>query len=87
MVGAHQPHKVVALSEIKGYPGPGSLTWHPVRATLGVRAFGCNAYTARKVGDDVVEPHTEAPGTYVFIPDSDSHRLTEALAKLETPPL
>jgi hypothetical protein len=111
MVGAHQPHKVVALSEIKGYPGPGSLTWHPVRATLGVGAFGCNAYTARKVGDDVVEPHTEAPetpqereqpelmheelyfvatrratftvdgethdaaaGTYVFIPDPDSHR-------------
>jgi hypothetical protein len=30
-----------------------------VRLTLGVRAFGCNAYTAGEVGQDVVEPHTE----------------------------
>src|SRR5207342_1546622 len=36
-----------------------SLTWHPVRFTLGVRAFGCNAYTAGEAGQDVVEPHTE----------------------------
>ena len=27
--------------------------------TLGIRAFGCNAYVAGKKGDDVVEPHTE----------------------------
>ena len=42
--------------------GPGSLTWRPVRATLGIRAFGTNAYTAGKAGDDVVEPHTEDDG-------------------------
>jgi hypothetical protein len=30
-----------------------------VRATLGIRAFGTNAYTAGKAGDDVVEPHDE----------------------------
>jgi mannose-6-phosphate isomerase-like protein (cupin superfamily) len=111
MTSEHKPAKVMSLSEIEGYPGPDSLTWHPVRATLGIRAFGCNAYTASRVGDDVVEPHTEAPataeerakpelmheelyfvatgratftidgethdapaGTYVFIPDPDSHR-------------
>lgn len=105
------PPKLVALDDIEAIPGPGSLTWRPVRWTLGIRAFGCNAYTARNVGDDVVEPHTEAPqdpsererpelmheelyfvasgratftidgtdydapaGTYVFIPDPDSHR-------------
>jgi len=105
------PPKIVALDQIEPIPGPGSLTWHPVRWTLGIRAFGCNAYTATNVGEDVVEPHTEAPehpserdhpelmheelyfvatgratftidrveydapaGTYVFIPDPDSHR-------------
>ena len=40
-------------------PGPDTLTWHPVRAALGIRAFGCNAYTADAAGKDVVEPHTE----------------------------
>jgi len=38
-----------------------SLTWHPVRAALGIRAFGTNAYTARAAGETVVEPHTERP--------------------------
>jgi len=107
----HKPPRLVALSELESIPGPGTLTWHPVRMTLGIRAFGCNAYTAQRAGDDVVEPHTEAPddpedrehpelmheelyfvahghaaftidgeqydapaGTYVFIPDPDSHR-------------
>jgi hypothetical protein len=97
-----QPPRTVHLDDLESIPGPGSLTWHPVRATLGIRAFGCNAYTAQKVGDDVVEPHTEDPrlaheelyfvaagearftiddqsfdapaGTYVFVPDPDSHR-------------
>jgi uncharacterized Zn-binding protein involved in type VI secretion len=52
-------HRVVHLDELEAIPGPGSLTWHPVRAHLGIRAFGTNAYTAAQVGDDVVEPHTE----------------------------
>jgi mannose-6-phosphate isomerase-like protein (cupin superfamily) len=97
-----QPPRVVHLDELDAIPGPGTLTWHPVRAHLGIRAFGCNAYSAQRVGDDVVEPHTESPelaheelyfvargtarftiddetfdapeGTYVFIPDTASHR-------------
>jgi len=56
-----EPPKVVHLDELESIPGPGSLTWHPVRLTLGIRAFGCNAYTAAEVGQDVVEPHTEDP--------------------------
>ena len=58
---APEPPKIVRLDELEAIPGPGSLTWHPVRLTLGVRAFGCNAYTAGEAGDDVVEPHTEDP--------------------------
>jgi quercetin dioxygenase-like cupin family protein len=55
------PPKIIHLDQLESIPGPGSLTWHPVRLTLGVRAFGCNAYTAGVAGQEVVEPHTEDP--------------------------
>jgi hypothetical protein len=51
----------VKLDEIDSVPGPGTLSWLPVRHTLGIRAFGCNAYVADEAGRDVVEPHTEDP--------------------------
>jgi mannose-6-phosphate isomerase-like protein (cupin superfamily) len=54
-------HTVLHLDEVEALPGPDSLTWRPVRATLGLRAFGTNAYTAEEAGVDVVEPHTEDP--------------------------
>jgi hypothetical protein len=38
----------------------GQLLWRPLRATLGVRAFGVNAYTSRAAGDLVVEEHDES---------------------------
>jgi mannose-6-phosphate isomerase-like protein (cupin superfamily) len=56
---AREPRSV-HLDELEAIPGPATLTWHPVRAHLGLRAFGANAYSARRVGDDVVEPHTES---------------------------
>jgi tetratricopeptide (TPR) repeat protein len=56
-----EPPKIIHLDELESVPGPGSLTWHPVRLALGIRAFGCNAYTAGEAGQDVVEPHTEDP--------------------------
>lgn len=96
------PPKVVHVEQIEPIQGPGSLVWRPVRLTLGIEAFGCNAYTAGEGGQDVVEPHTEDPklghqelyfvaagrarftidgqdydapaGTYVFVPDPESHR-------------
>ena len=43
------PAKVVHLDELERIPGPATLTWLPVRATLGLRAFGCNAYDGLKV--------------------------------------
>ena len=55
------PPKVVRLDDIEAVPGPGTLTWRPVRLTLGIEAFGTNAYTAEQAGVDVVEPHTESP--------------------------
>jgi hypothetical protein len=52
---------IAHLDAIEGIPGPGTLTWHPVRAHLDVRAFGTNAYSASEPGRDVIEPHTESP--------------------------
>jgi tetratricopeptide (TPR) repeat protein len=52
--------KVAHLDDIAPVPGPATLTWVPVRAHLGIRAFGTNAYVAGEAGDDVVEPHTES---------------------------
>jgi tetratricopeptide (TPR) repeat protein len=99
---ASREPKVVRLEDIEAIPGPGTLTLRPVRLTLGVGAFGTNAYTAQEAGVDVVEPHTESPelghqelyfvasgrakfildgeehdvsaGTYVFVPDTATHR-------------
>jgi quercetin dioxygenase-like cupin family protein len=40
----------------------GTLRWKPVRRTLGIQAFGTNAYVG-DAGQDVIEDHTEGDGT------------------------
>ena len=35
--------------------------WAPIRLTLGVQAFGVNAWTGREPGDVVIPEHDEAP--------------------------
>jgi mannose-6-phosphate isomerase-like protein (cupin superfamily) len=55
-----QQPRVMHLDDFQRLAGPGSLTWIPVRHTLDVRAFGTNAYEAERIGQDVVEPHTES---------------------------
>jgi mannose-6-phosphate isomerase-like protein (cupin superfamily) len=49
--------QVVKLDAIEPIPAAG-VNWKPLRRTLGVRAFGTNAYAAGP-GEDVVEEHTE----------------------------
>src|SRR4051812_36343603 len=50
----------VHLDEIEPLPAlDGELQWKPVRYTLGVSAFGINAYNGAKVGDLVVEEHED----------------------------
>lgn len=53
------PFASVRLSEIEPIMVAGGLSWLPVRRTLGVEAFGINAYVAAAAGDQVVEDHTE----------------------------
>ncbi len=55
------PPRLLSLDDVQPIPGPGTLSWLPVRYTLGIHAFGCNAYVAAEAGRDVVEPHTEDP--------------------------
>jgi hypothetical protein len=51
--------KTLRLDELEGIPVFGTLSWKPVRKTLGVTAFGINAYTAGSPCDEVVEEHDE----------------------------
>jgi hypothetical protein len=60
MSGEPPPYRVVGLEDVEPVPGPASLAWRPLRAELGVRAFGLGSFVAAVPGDDVIEPHTEA---------------------------
>jgi tetratricopeptide (TPR) repeat protein len=55
--------RTARIEEIEAIPAlGGELQWRPVRRTLGVQAFGINAYTAN-TGELVVEEHNETgPG-------------------------
>jgi hypothetical protein len=52
--------KTLRLDDLEGIPVFGTLVWKPVRKTLGVTAFGINAYSAAAAGDEVVERHDES---------------------------
>ena len=52
---------VVHLDGVEGIPWRGTeLVWRPVRTALGTRIVGISAYTAERVGQDVVEDHIES---------------------------
>jgi len=52
-------YRVGHLDELDRVPVEQGLEWRPVRRQLGIQGFGVNAYTSAKVGDWVVEEHTE----------------------------
>jgi AraC-like ligand binding domain len=56
------PYRVLALDDVEAVPGPAALAWRPLRAELGLHAFGLGSFRAQEAGDDVIEPHTETPG-------------------------
>ncbi|HUA10744.1 MAG TPA: cupin domain-containing protein [Solirubrobacteraceae bacterium] len=58
---AAKPPRVINVDEVEALSGPGTLMWKPIRFTLGVRAFGCNAYVADRPGRELIEPHSENP--------------------------
>lgn len=52
-------YAVARIDELDSIPVAQGLQWRPIRRRFGIRAWGTNAYTAAKVGDWVVEEHTE----------------------------
>jgi hypothetical protein len=52
-------YRVAHLDELDRVPVMEGLEWRPIARRLGIRAFGVNAYTAERVGDWIVEEHTE----------------------------
>ena len=51
----------VRLDDVEAIPITGAgVNWRPLRRTLGVEAFGINAYVAASAGEHVVEEHSEA---------------------------
>jgi hypothetical protein len=55
------PFEVASIDELERFPvGEHGLVWRPVRRRFDVRAFGVNAWSADRAGDEVVEHHTEA---------------------------
>jgi quercetin dioxygenase-like cupin family protein len=56
-------YEVVHIDELEAFPvDDEGLTWRPVRRRFDIRAFGCNAYTAERAGQRVVEEHSEPEG-------------------------
>jgi mannose-6-phosphate isomerase-like protein (cupin superfamily) len=54
--------RALRAEDVEAIPWRGTeLVWHPLRAALGLRAFGAAAYTATRPGQEIVETHTEAP--------------------------
>jgi len=50
--------KTLRLDDLQATPVEGTL-WKPIRSTLGIRAFGINAYAAERAGDRLFNEHDE----------------------------
>ena len=53
---------VVSLDDLVGYEIAGQARWHMIRSTLGVQAFGINAWTSTEDGQQLIGEHDEAGG-------------------------
>ncbi len=53
-----EPWRILRMEDVDPIAVAG-VHWQPLRRTLGIDAFGINAYTALEVGEHVVEEHTE----------------------------
>ena len=81
------PFRTLQISDVEPVAAlDGKLLWHPLRHALGVGAFGVNAYTAPRAGDDVVEEHTEGSGhEELYVVLAGSARFTIDGEQLDAP--
>jgi quercetin dioxygenase-like cupin family protein len=52
-------YQVTSMEELGGPAVPGQARWHTIRSTLGVTAFGINAWTAGEDGQQIIGEHDE----------------------------
>jgi quercetin dioxygenase-like cupin family protein len=52
-------YAVVRLDDLVAYEIPGQARWHMIRSTLGVQAFGVNAWTTTEDGQQLIGEHDE----------------------------
>lgn len=52
-------HTLLHLDDVDRLHAGGAGWWRPIRRTLGITAFGINAYTADDAGDPLIETHDE----------------------------
>jgi len=50
---------IAHIDELDAIEMPDGFVWHPVRRHFDIRGFGVNAYTAREVGGQIIEEHSE----------------------------
>ncbi len=55
-------YEVTSLDRLAAPVIPGQARWHTVRRTLGIQAFGVNAWTATADGQRIIGEHDEAEG-------------------------
>ncbi len=51
--------QVTTLEELVGYSDTGRPSWHMIRSSLGIEAFGINAWTATEDGQQLIGEHDE----------------------------
>src|SRR5207247_1053689 len=77
--------KRLHLDEIESLPALGGLLqWKPVRHTLGISAFGINAYRGEQEGDLVVEEHAD-PHQELYIVVSGRARFRAGEEEFDAP--
>ena len=54
--------EVVRLEDVDGFTGPSQVHWHMLRRTLGIEAFGINAWRSTSAGQQVIGEHDEVSG-------------------------
>jgi tetratricopeptide (TPR) repeat protein len=54
-----EPYEVASLSELEIKTGPEAPRWATIRVSLGITAFGVNAWTSERVDQEVIGEHDE----------------------------
>lgn len=54
-----EPFKVASISDFEIKTGPDAPRWATIRVSLGIQAFGINAFTSERVGHELVGEHDE----------------------------